>query len=81
MRIEQRRELAIIGPEIVAPFADAMRFVDRDQRELGAPSSSRRNASPRRALGSDVEQVELAGIEALDRRVAVGIGGGQRRGA
>src|SRR5262249_45203992 len=29
--IAQRRELAILGPEIVAPLADAVRLVDRDE--------------------------------------------------
>jgi ATP-dependent DNA helicase RecQ len=36
MVVEQRPELAIVGPEIMAPFADAMRFVDRDEREVHA---------------------------------------------
>ena len=34
--IHQRREQAIIGAEIVPPFADAMRLVDREQAELRA---------------------------------------------
>ena len=33
-----------------------------------------------RALGRDVEQVELAGVEALDGPLAVAVGRGQRRG-
>ena len=45
MIVEQRPQLAIVGPEVVAPFADAMRFVDRDQRQRRRRSSSRRNAS------------------------------------
>ena len=45
MVVEQRPQLAIVGPEIMAPFADAMRFVDRDQREVGAGSSRRRKPS------------------------------------
>ena len=36
MVVEQRPQLPIVGPEIVPPFADAMGFVDRDQRELHA---------------------------------------------
>ena len=67
MVVEQRPQLAIVGPEIVAPFADAMRFVDRDQREFGPCSSKPPEAVARRALGRDVEQVELAGLEPLDR--------------
>ena len=36
MIVEQPLEHAIVGPEIMTPFAHAMRFVDRDQREIGA---------------------------------------------
>ena len=54
------REQAIIGAEVVPPFADAMGFVDRDQREVGIRSIRRRKLSRRRAFGRDVEQVELA---------------------
>ena len=33
--VEQRAEETIVGAEIVAPFADAMRFVDREEAEFG----------------------------------------------
>ena len=32
--VEQRFEQAIVGPEVMPPFADAMRLVDRDQRKI-----------------------------------------------
>ena len=40
MVVEQRPQLAIVGPEVVAPFADAMRLVDRDQRQRAAARSA-----------------------------------------
>ena len=45
MVVEQRPELAIVGAEVVAPFADAMRLVDRDQRQRHVRSISRRKPS------------------------------------
>ncbi len=80
MVVEQWAQLAIVGAEVVAPFADAMRLVDRDQRQ---PRMLGQLAEPfgRRAFGSDIEQVELAGAEPLDRRLAVAVRRGQRSGA
>src|SRR5262245_1558417 len=50
----QYRELNILGPEIVSPLRDAVRFVDGEERELGA---SEQLEKPRRQepLGRDVE--------------------------
>ena len=45
MGVEQRPQLAIVGAEIVAPFADAMRLVDGDQRQRHVRSTSRRKPS------------------------------------
>ena len=75
MRIEQATELAVVGPEIVPPFADAMRLVDGDQRQRRAIEETVKLLAGR-ALGSDVKQIELARIETPDRGVAVGVGGG-----
>ena len=36
MLVEQGAQLAIVGAEVVAPFADAMRLVDGDQRQVRA---------------------------------------------
>ena len=59
MIVEQRLEHAIVGPEIVPPFADAMRFVDRDQREIHVAYQPP-EALGRGAFRRDIEQVELA---------------------
>ena len=78
--IHQRFEQTIVGAEIVAPFADAMRLVDRKQADRRAAQQFAK--VPRRsALGGDVEQVELAGLEARDRLAPVLVGAGQRAGA
>ncbi len=78
----QQRELAIVGPEIVAPLRDAMRLVDREQGDRAAAQQVE-EARHGQALGCDVEQVERAGGEValgvVDRRpVQVRV---QRRGA
>ena len=80
MRVEQRPQQAIIGAEVVAPFADAMRFVDRDQRQRHAVEQPAETVG-RRPLRRDIEQVELARAKPLDGRVAVAVGRGQRGGA
>ena len=63
-RVEQRPEQPVIGPEIVAPFADAMRLVDRDQRQRSRARASWRKRLAGRPLRRDVEQVELAALAA-----------------
>ena len=77
--VEQRAEQAVVGPEIVAPFGNAMRFIDREQRErrAGQQFAEMRLAG---AFGGDIEQIELAGAEALDGRLAVHVDAGQRGG-
>ena len=78
--LEQRQQQPVIGPEIMAPFADAMRLVDRDQRQRDARDQAA-EALARRTLRRDVEEVEIAGAQALDRLGAVVVGRGQGRGA
>ncbi len=58
--VEQRVQLPIVGPEIVPPFADAMCFVDRDQREVDAADQPA-EALAGGAFGRDIKQVEFAG--------------------
>src|SRR3546814_18667236 len=78
--IEQRAKQPVIGAEVMPPFADAMRLVDREQVELRAGQQIAE--MPRRgALGGDVEQVEIAGREALARLGAVVGDRGPRRRA
>ena len=58
----------VARPEIVTPFADAVRLVDGEQRNAESLQSFRR-APHVEALRRDVEQLELA---ALDARQPVG---------
>ena len=75
--VEQRLQLPIVGPEIVAPFADAMRLVDRDQRQVHAAHQPPERIA-RRPFRRDIKQVELAALEPLHGRLAVGVRRGQR---
>ena len=79
-RIHQRFEQAVIGAEIMPPFADAMRLVDREQAELRVREQLAEMARGG-ALGGDVEQVERARPEPFDRLRTVLIDAGQRRRA
>ena len=66
-QVAERAQLAIFGPEIVAPLADAMCFVDRDQRQ-GDVIEPLLETLHRRAFGRDVEQVDLTRLQRLHRR-------------
>ena len=44
--VEQGQEQPVIGPEIMAPFGDAMRLVDRDQRQRHAARSAGGSSRP-----------------------------------
>ena len=74
LSIEQRPELAVVRAEIVAPLADAMRLVDRDEREVPAADQAAEGFASG-AFWSDIEQVELAGLEPLDSLFAIVVGG------
>src|SRR4029078_678690 len=52
-----RRELQIVGPEVVAPLRDAVRLVDREQRDLRR-TELRQEALVVEVLGRDVQQLE-----------------------
>ena len=78
--IEQRAQQAIVGAEVMAPFADAMRFVDREQRDPAALQQLAEVGS-RGAFGGDVEQVELAIEKATARFRLVLVDAGERGGA
>ncbi len=77
--IEQRAQQTVIGAEVVPPFGDAMRLVDREQRERGRAQQAT-EALARGAFGRDIEQVQLAVAEAAHRLGAIIVGGGERRG-
>jgi hypothetical protein len=63
--VHQRAQQAVVGAEIVAPFRNAVRLVDREQADRGLAQqfAEMRLAG---AFGGDVEQVELAGAEGID---------------
>ena len=62
---QQLAELEVVRPEVVAPFADAVRFVDGDQR-AGDPAQQAPKARRAEALGRGVEQPELAALGARE---------------
>jgi hypothetical protein len=62
----QLGEPHVLGPEVVAPLRHAVRLVDREQRDRRAREHAP-EAVQRRALGRDVEELELAAQEARDR--------------
>ena len=71
----QDAERLVVAAEIVAPLRDAMRLVDREQRDLHAAEQVQRMWQ-REALGGDIQQVKRAIAERpLDRG---GFAGGQR---
>ena len=55
-------EVAVLGAEFMAPGADAVGFVDGDERQLAAAQAVER-AGREQAFGGDVEQIQPAGIE------------------
>ena len=58
------RELEVVGAEVVAPFRDAVRLVDREERDLDA-RELRDEALVVEALRRDVEQAQLAAAQPL----------------
>src|SRR5437588_231999 len=58
------RELQVIGPEVMAPFRDAVRLVDREQRDLRLAELLQESLVVE-ALGRDVEQLQAAGAKAF----------------
>ena len=56
--VRQTCQLAIFGAELVAPLRDAMRLVDREQRERQARQPIHR-AVAQQPLGRDIQQIEL----------------------
>jgi hypothetical protein len=55
-------ELAVFGTEIVAPFADAMRLVNRDEFDVPALQVGQKSRK-HEAFGRDVEQAEFAVVQ------------------
>ena len=59
-----RGELQVVGPEVVAPLRDAVRLVDREQRDLRL-AELREEALVVEALRRDVEQLETPVAQAV----------------
>ena len=69
----QLPELDVLGPEVVAPLADAVRLVDGEQgdagraggaaRRVGQTAETLEEALGHERLGGDVQEVELAGVQ------------------
>ena len=62
--VRQHRQTHVVGAEVVAPLGDAVRLVDRDERELGALQQVD-GAREHQTLRRHVEQVDLAGQQLL----------------
>ncbi len=59
-------QAAVVGAEVVAPLADAVGFVDREERD-GDARHALAESLALEALGGDVEQLQLAPGGALER--------------
>ncbi len=55
----------VVGAEVVAPFADAVRLVDGEQRRLHTRNHLHESAAPK-ALGRDIDQVVPAAFDLVD---------------
>ena len=78
--VEQGAEQAIVGAEVMSPLADAMRLVDREQRD-GHFAEHPRETLARRAFGGSVEQVEIAPRQGIADGLRILADAGQRGGA
>ena len=76
---QERPKKPIVGPEVMTPFGNAMGLVDGDQGQADSRDQVSKGFAGG-ALRRDIDQVQLARLELLDRLGAVGIGGGERRG-
>ena len=58
-QLAQPPELAVLGPEVVAPLADAVRFVDGDEADADRRQQRQKlvGAFADQPLGRDVEQL------------------------
>ncbi len=65
--IAQARELAVLGPEIMSPFADAMRLVDGDELGLPAPQVVEKTGK-HQPFGRGIEQTKLALVQPAQAR-------------
>ncbi len=78
MLVEQRQQQAIVGAEVMPPFGNAMRLVDREQGDLDF-SEQAMEVAGRRPLGCDIEQVEFPAPQCFADATWIGAHTGQRR--
>ena len=74
---EERADLQVVGPEVVAPLADAVRLVHGHERRREL-RDERAEAGIGEPLGRDVGQLEGAGAQ--PREPLAHLVGGERRG-
>ena len=71
-RLAQPTELHVLGAEIVTPLADAVRLVDGEQGKAPVErAQSFDEAGRHERLGSDVQQVEVAGVQRAEHAARV----------
>ncbi len=64
-RVAQGAELAVLGAEVVAPHADAVRLVDGDERQVLLPEEAS-EAVHHQPLGRDVEDLDVPPLNGID---------------
>jgi len=80
-RALQRADPEVVGAEVVAPLADAMRFVHGDQARADAPEE-RQCCARGEPFGRHVKELQPAFVEACEDglRFLLGVAGSQRAG-
>jgi len=68
--LRQDRQGAVLRPEVMAPLADAMRLVDREEGDRGFVQA-RQGAFGRQALGRDIEQLKVAVVQVAPHRAGL----------
>src|SRR5215213_435330 len=74
-RLDHGAEPEVGRPEIVTPLADAMRFVDNEQRWPGLPEPTQRLLVVE-PLGRDEQKLEVAFFQILERLPPIGLSDG-----
>ena len=67
-RSRYRAEARVVGAEVVAPLADAVRLVDRQARDAAGAAPRARKSGLRKRSGVDVEQLQLAAHRRVEPR-------------
>jgi hypothetical protein len=67
-RTEERADLAVLGPEVVPPLADAVRFVDGDEGAAEILDEAAESGEGE-SLGGDVDELVFTGTDPIEPRV------------